>query len=91
MPTNIHNKHKHKNLKIALWNANSVGNKIGELTHFLNTHKIDIIAISETKLTNEHTLAIRNYTTYRTDRTRSGGGSSTHQKRTYRSSYGTEW
>ena len=74
MTTNTQNKTKQKQIKIALWNANSIVAKVGELTHFLNEHKIDIIALSETKLTPNLTLTIRNYTTYRTDRTRRAGG-----------------
>ena len=61
MTTNITNKNKNannrtnntdrqKSVKLALWNANSVNGKAGELEHFIKLHKVDIFAISETKL-----------------------------------------
>ena len=74
MNNNTNKQNKYKNIKVALWNANSVAGKMGELTHFLYTHKIDIITLSETKLAPDTPLTLRNYTIHRSDRTRRGGG-----------------
>lgn len=54
-------------LKIISWNANSIKNKINELTALINKLNIDIILLCETKLTPKLQLKIRNYHTYRTD------------------------
>ena len=72
--------HKHKNIKIALWNANSVFGKMGEIEHFIKIHEVDIFAISETKLAPHVDFKIRNFTTHRQDRNRRGGGRHSYQK-----------
>jgi hypothetical protein len=56
------------NLTIVTWNSNGVGNKLGSLTDFLETHKVDIMAISETKLTPTNKVRLRNYVVHRQDR-----------------------
>ena len=70
MPINT----KYKPLKIALWNANTLSNKVGEVISFLTQYKIDILIITETKLTANYKLKIRNYQIHRKDRTLRGGG-----------------
>lgn len=56
------------NLNIAFWNANGLQDKIQELTYFLEKYKIDIMLLSETKLTNKIKIKIKNYKVYRKDR-----------------------
>ena len=56
------------------WNANSVSNKKAELDLFLNVNKIDIAAISETKLLPKTRFTMPGYTVYRKDRNQFGGG-----------------
>jgi hypothetical protein len=62
------------NLRITAWNANSVTNKKAELDMFLRINKIDIAAISETKLSPNRRYSIPGYSTVRTDRIQFGGG-----------------
>ncbi|CAH0562889.1 unnamed protein product [Brassicogethes aeneus] len=65
-----------KNLKITLWNSNSLKNKIPSLIHFLNTHPVDILIINETKLKPTDKLKIKGFTSHRQDRPNAnrGGG-----------------
>ena len=62
------------NLRIVAWNANSVSTKKAELDLFLHVNKIDIAAISETKLSPNRRFTIPGYTTIRSDRNQFGGG-----------------
>ena len=71
---NTHTTYKHKNIKVALWNANSVYGKMGEIEHFMKIHEVDIFAISEKKLAPHVDFNIRNFTVHRQDRNRRGGG-----------------
>ena len=63
-----------KTLKICLWNADGLRNKLGELIHFISIHAVDVMVICETKLNHNHRLQIRNYDTHRRDRNGYGGG-----------------
>jgi hypothetical protein len=56
------------------WNANSVTTKKRELEYFLYTNKIDIAAISETKMSTKNRFSINGYSVYRQDRNKFGGG-----------------
>jgi exonuclease III len=56
------------NLTIATWNANGVRGGEGTLTDFLKSHEVDVMAVSETKLTPTDKLRLKDYTTYRLDR-----------------------
>ena len=62
------------NLRVMAWNANSVTNKKAELDMFLRINKIDIAAVSETKLSPNRRFSIPGYTTVRMDRNQFGGG-----------------
>ena len=62
------------NLHITAWNANSMTNKKAELDMFLRINKIDIAAVSETKLSPNRRFSNPGYTTVRTDRNKFGGG-----------------
>jgi exonuclease III len=56
------------------WNSNSILHKKSELEYFLETHKIDIAAVSETKLAPRRKLQFRGYSIHRMDRNQHGGG-----------------
>jgi exonuclease III len=56
------------NLTIATWNANGVRGGEGTLTDFLKSHEVDVMAVSETKLTPTDKLRLKDYMTYRLDR-----------------------
>ncbi|EFA13538.1 putative RNA-directed DNA polymerase from transposon X-element-like Protein [Tribolium castaneum] len=61
----------------VIWNANSVKQKIDELIAFLHSNNVDILAISETKLTPNDRFYIQNYNIIRQDRvdgTNAAGG-----------------
>lgn len=53
-------------LKIVVWNANGISQSKSELQTFLLIHKIDVMLISETHLTNKHFFHIKNYFFYDT-------------------------
>lgn len=55
-------------LKILMWNANGLHQKLNELQHFLQQHNIDIALISETHLNANKTVKVVNYNLYRNDR-----------------------
>lgn len=57
----------YKSLKIIHWNANSIKNKINELTTLLNTEKIDIALIGKTRIKPSFPIKIQNYIYCRTD------------------------
>lgn len=61
-------------LKINLWNANGLSNKIYELKNHLLKNKIDICLITETKLTENRCLKVQGYTVHRQDRGGHGAG-----------------
>lgn len=56
------------NLTLSTWNANGLSNKKAQLIQFLQDHKIDIMLLNETKLTNRDKLKITGYNTVRKDR-----------------------
>lgn len=56
------------NLKIVVWNAQSLKSKIAEFSNFLNKHKIDLALISETWLNSSIKISIPNFKIYRKDR-----------------------
>ena len=66
--------HRHRKLKIAHLNVNSITGKLDLLKHFLATAQIDIMAISETKLKPSTPLLIENYSIVRNDRLVNNGG-----------------
>ncbi|GFW03119.1 probable RNA-directed DNA polymerase from transposon X-element [Trichonephila clavipes] len=53
---------------MVTWNAYGVRTRICELQDFLNKYKPDIMALQETWLRPNHTLALANYKIYRNDR-----------------------
>lgn len=55
------------NLKILSWNANGIKMKINELQALSNHLKIDIILLSETRISPSTKLKMPNYHTYRND------------------------
>lgn len=57
-----------KLIKLAVWNANGIRNKINEVEIFLNNYNIDIIIITETKLQATDKIKIRNYSVHKYDR-----------------------
>ena len=61
-------------MRIVVWNANSISTKKAELNLFLKVNKIDIAAISETKLLPKQRFTIPGYTIYRSDRNQFGEG-----------------
>lgn len=65
-------------LKVVNWNCRSIRNKVAEFFHFLDTHEIDIAAITETWLQLKNSVYHENYTIMRADRNSSdatrGGG-----------------
>lgn len=61
-------------LKCCSWNANWIKTHIAELRNFIKSHKLDIILVSETKLTPEINIKIKNFKIIRKDRTAHGGG-----------------
>ena len=73
-----------KSLRIMQWNADGINTKIAELNHFVKEHKIDVVIIQESKLTeNKPTPKLYGYATVRSDRPGSefpGGGLLTYIK-----------
>ena len=72
---------KTENIKIALWNCNSINNKIEEFKLFLLKYKPDIISLNETKINeinaNHLFNNIQNYTfihKHRNNNKNGGGG-----------------
>lgn len=61
-------------LAVVTWNSNGIKNKIAHLINFLETHKVDIMLLTETKLTQADKIKIKGYTFYRQDRPNSTGG-----------------
>lgn len=53
-----------KNLKIVTWNANGILAKVPTFEVLLNSQDIDICLLTETHLTNNNYLVLRNYTVY---------------------------
>lgn len=54
-------------LKIAAWNTDGLSPNLEEIEVFLNSHNIDILLMSETHLTDNNIVKIRNYTVYSTN------------------------
>jgi exonuclease III len=61
-------------LRIVAWNANAVSTKKAGLALFLNFNKINIAAISETKLLPKYRFTIPGYKIYRSDKNQFGRG-----------------
>ena len=65
-------------LNIAAINVNSLiaNHRRYELFHFAKTHNLDVILLSETKLSNKYNLSFKDYKLIRTDRKNliQGGG-----------------
>lgn len=62
-------------IKCCSWNANGIRSRMAELRTFIKVHKLDIIIVSETKLTPDITnIKIKNFKIIRSDRTAHGGG-----------------
>lgn len=61
-------------IKCCTWNANGIRSRIAELRTFIKVHKLDLILVSETKLTPEIVIKIKNFNIIRSDRTAHGGG-----------------
>lgn len=55
------------NLRIAVWNANGLANKLNEVNYFIKEKHIDIFLISETHLTSKNFIKIRGYDFIQTD------------------------
>ncbi|CAG5093078.1 Protein of unknown function, partial [Cotesia congregata] len=62
------------NIKICSWNSNGLKNKLGEVIQFLNSYKIDIFLINETRLSDKDKLKIKNYNCIRKDKGHTAGG-----------------
>lgn len=63
-----------KSLAVCSWNANSITNKIGELTEFLIRTGIHICLLNETKLANNLKFSIKGFHCLRKDSSRAEGG-----------------
>lgn len=61
-------------IRCCSWNANGLRSRVAELRYFIKINKLDLILVSETKLTPEITIKIKNFTIIRNDRTAHGGG-----------------
>ena len=61
-------------LTIIHLNARTVGNKIKDIHTLTIVKKPDIISLNQTWLKNNETLTIKNYTTYKLNRSRKRGG-----------------
>lgn len=68
------NKQDKKQIILAQWNANGILGKWDELKDFIHNHNIDIMAVCETKISDQIKLAIQGYNIHRKDRNRRGGG-----------------
>jgi hypothetical protein len=56
-----------QSLRISIWNANGLSNKVRELEYFLKFQKIDIMLVSETRFTEKSYVKIVGYTIYTTN------------------------
>lgn len=65
---------KHGLLKLLCWNADGVGSKIHELMNLVSALGVDVVAISESRLSSKFSLEIPGYVIYRQDRHCSGRG-----------------
>ena len=63
-----HSTQSSSHVSVAVINARSINNKLGELSILCNAKKPDIICITETWLTTNHTLHLPNYAVFRRDR-----------------------
>lgn len=61
-------------INICTWNANGIRHKVSELIEFLSRLKIDVMLISETKLSAKDRFKIRGYTCERYNRDNAVGG-----------------
>lgn len=63
-----------RRFKLAHWNANSIVGKgnWSELKYFIRRHNVDIMAVSETKLSERINLSLPGYSILRKDRNRHG-------------------
>lgn len=61
-------------LRCCTWNANGLRNHIGELRNFICHHRLDLITVNETKLTEDIKIKIKDFQIFRKDRTAHGGG-----------------
>lgn len=61
-------------LNICTWNCNSIKKRQHEFANFLNTNKIDICCLNETKLDHTKRFNIYGYKIHRHDRNTDGGG-----------------
>ena len=59
-------------LNIVAWNCQSVSNKKPELIKYINDHKIDILLLSETWLSDNRIFEIQGFLCYRLDRSHGG-------------------
>lgn len=70
-------------LKIILWNASSIKDKLLEFSNFLSDYDIDIAMVTETHANASDNMTVVNYNTYKTNRTRCrGGGTAIFTKKT---------
>lgn len=69
------NLHNNNSLKILIWNAHSINNKLDETFIYLVNHNIDIALITESWLKSDKSLFHQNYKAYNLNRqTNSKGG-----------------
>lgn len=64
-------------MKFCLWNCRSLANKLKPFKSFVYSHSLDVIALTETWLSDRITdreILLSNYTLYRSDRLSRGGG-----------------
>lgn len=63
-----------KGYRVVAWNTNGLKPKITEFTNYLTHNNIDVALLTETKLTPNDVVKIKNYIVYRVDRPTNGGG-----------------
>lgn len=59
--------------KICFYNANGLHNKILFVSNFIHNHNFDIVSINETRLRENETFRIRDYTVIKQHRQDDGG------------------
>lgn len=61
-------------LRLVIWNACGLTNKVMVLPDFIREHQIDVVLITETWLHHGVSFKLANYKVYRTDRLNGSGG-----------------
>lgn len=61
-------------IRILQWNCRSISNKIGALCKLIHIHKIDVVLLQETFLSDKKIIKINDFDIIRADRNSQGGG-----------------